>query len=78
MKKQKYPVQEEEELLKLLTGIQQEKVLLKSSDQSKLNRAIDKLERLQKYFERDMERAKKEFGKSLNDVISNADLVLKK
>jgi len=25
-----------------------------------------------------MERAKKEFGKSLNDVISNADLVLKK
>ena len=78
MKKQKYPVQEEEELLKLLTGIQQEKVLLKSSDQSKLNRAIDKLERLQKDFERDMERAKKEFGKSLNDVISNADLVLKK
>ena len=78
MKKQKYPVQEEEELLKLLTGIQQEKVLLKSSDQSKLNRAIDKLERLQKDFERDMERAQKEFGKSLNDVISNADLVLKK
>ena len=59
-------------------GIQREKVLLKSSDQSKLNRAIDKLERLQKDFERDMERAKKEFGKSLNDVISNADLVLKK
>jgi len=25
-----------------------------------------------------MERDKKEFGKSLNDVISNADLVLKK
>ena len=59
-------------------GIQREKVLLKSSDQSKLNRAIDKLERLQKDFERDMERAQKEFGKSLNDVISNADLVLKK
>ena len=59
-------------------GIQREKVLLKSIDQSKLNRAIDKLERLQKDFERDMERAKKEFGKSLNDVISNADLVLKK
>ena len=55
-------------------GIQREKVLLKSSDQSKLNRAIDKLERLKK----DFERAKKEFGKSLNDVISNADLVLKK
>ena len=59
-------------------GIQREKVLLKSSDQSKLNRAIDKLERLQKDFERDMERAQKEFGESLNDVIGNADLVLKK
>jgi len=50
----------------------------KSSDQSKLKRAMDKLERLQKDFERDMERAQKEFGESLNDVIGNADLVLKK
>ena len=50
----------------------------KSSDQSKLNRAIDKLERLQKDFERDMERAQKDFGKSLNDVIGNADVIIKK
>ncbi len=50
----------------------------KSSDQSKLNRAIDKLERLQKDFERDMERAQKDFGKILNDVIGNADVIIKK
>ncbi len=50
----------------------------KSSDQSKLKRAMDKLERLQKDFERDMERAQKEFGESLNDLISNADILLKK
>ena len=50
----------------------------KSSDQSKLKRAMDKIERLQKDFEREMERAQKEFGESINDVISNADLVLKK
>jgi predicted outer membrane protein len=39
---------------------------------------MDKLERLQKDFERDMERAQKEFGESLNDVISNADILLNK
>ena len=50
----------------------------KSSDQSKLKRAIDKLERLQKDFEKDMERAQKDFGKSLNDVIGNADIIIKK
>ena len=50
----------------------------KSSDQSKLNRAIDKLERLQKDFEKDMEKAQKEFGESYNSVISNADILLKK
>lgn len=49
----------------------------KSSDQSKLKRAMDKLERLQKDFERDMERAKKDFGKSLNDVIGNAEVIIK-
>lgn len=47
----------------------------KSSDQSKLKRAMDKL---QKEFEKNMERAQKEFGESLNDVIGNADIVLKK
>ncbi len=50
----------------------------KSSDQSKLKRAMDKLERLQKDFEKDMEGAQKEFGESYNGVISNADILLKK
>ena len=50
----------------------------KSSDQSKLKRAMDKLERLKKDFEKDMEKAQKEFGESYNSVISNADILLKK
>ena len=50
----------------------------KSSDQSKLRRSMDKLERLQKDFERDMERAQKDFSKSLSDVIANADILLKR
>jgi hypothetical protein len=50
----------------------------KSSDQSKLKRAMDKLERLQKDFTKDMERAQKEFGESFNDVIGNADVLIKK
>ena len=49
----------------------------KSGDQSKLKRAMDKIERLQKDFERDMERAQKEFGESINNVISNADITIK-
>ena len=50
----------------------------KSSDQSKLKRAMDKIEKLQKNFERELERAQKEFGESLNNMIGNADIVLKK
>ncbi len=50
----------------------------KSSDQSKLKRSIDKINKLQKEFERDMERAQKEFGESFNNVVSNADLILKR
>ena len=50
----------------------------KSSDQSKLKRAMYKLERLQKDFTKDMERAQKEFGESFNDVIGNADVLIKK
>ena len=50
----------------------------KSSDQSKLKRSMDKLERLQKDFERNMERAQKDFGDALNDLISNADILLRK
>ena len=48
-----------------------------SSDQNKLKRAMDKIEKLQKEFERDMERAQKEFGELLNNVLSNADIILK-
>ena len=50
----------------------------KSSDQNKLRRSMDKLQRLQKEFERNMERAQKDFGEALNDVIGNADILLKK
>ena len=50
----------------------------KSSDQSKLRRAMDNLERLQKDFERKMERAQKEFAEAYQNVISNADLIIKR
>ena len=39
---------------------------------------MDKIEKLQKNFERELEGAQKEFGESLNNVIGNADIVLKK
>ena len=39
---------------------------------------MDKLERLQKDFERNMERAQKDFGDALNDLIGNADILLRK
>ena len=50
----------------------------KSGDQSKLKRAMDKIEKLQKDFEKEMEKAQKEFGESINNVISNADITIKK
>ena len=50
----------------------------KSSDQSKMRRAMDKMERLQKDFTRNMERAQKEFGEAYQDVIGNADMLLKR
>ena len=50
----------------------------KSSDQNKLRRSMDKLERLQKEFERNMERAQNDFGDALDDVIGNADIILRK
>ena len=50
----------------------------KSSDQSKLRRAMDNLERLQKDFERKMERARKEFAEAYQNVIANADILLKR
>ena len=50
----------------------------KSSDQSKFSRSMDKIERLQKDFERDMERAKKDFSEAYQNVIGNADILLKR
>ena len=50
----------------------------KSSDQSKLRRAMDNLERLQKDFERKMERGQKEFFEAYQNVIGNADILLKR
>ena len=50
----------------------------KSSAQSKLRRAMDNLERLQKDFERKMERAQKEFAEAYQNVIANADILLKR
>ena len=50
----------------------------KSSDQSKLRRSMDNMAKLQKQFEKDMEKAQKEFGENLSTVISNADVLLKR
>ena len=50
----------------------------KSSDQSKLRRSMDNLERLQKDFERKMERAQKELAEAYQNVIANADILLKR
>ncbi|NQU35197.1 MAG: hypothetical protein HQ521_18380 [Bacteroidetes bacterium] len=50
----------------------------KSSDQSKFRRAMGKIESLQKDFERDMERAQKEFAEAYQNVIGNADVLLKR
>ena len=50
----------------------------KSSDQSKLRRTMDNLERLQKDFERKMERAQNEFAEAYQNVIANADILLKR
>lgn len=50
----------------------------KYSDQSKLRSAMNNLKRLQKDFEQKMERAQKEFFKSYQNVIGNADILLKR
>ena len=49
----------------------------KSSDQSKFRRSLDKIERLQKEFERNMDRAQKDFSKSFSDLLGNSDILLK-
>lgn len=49
----------------------------KSSDQSKLKRAMSNIAKLQKEFERDMMKAQKEFESCVGNVLSNADITLK-
>tara|TARA_B100001113_G_C20741732_1_gene462645 strand:+ start:32 stop:310 length:279 start_codon:yes stop_codon:yes gene_type:complete len=50
----------------------------KNSDQSKLKNAMKKMEQLQKKFTKDMENAQEDFGDALNNVIGNADIMLKR
>ena len=61
----------------------------KSSDQSKLRRALDDIEKLQDNYVRNLKKLKKEFGKNLEkshqrlqsayqQVVENADIVLKR
>ena len=50
----------------------------KSSNQSKLKQSMNKIEKLKKDYERNMERAQKDFSRALNDVIGNADILLKR
>ena len=61
-----------------LRSIKGHEYKFKSSDQSKLRRAMDNLERLQKDFERKIERAQKEFFEAYQNVIGNADILLKR
>jgi len=61
----------------------------KSSDQSKLRRAMDKMsdltedyqrdmERMQKIFKRDINNAQEDFGEAFQNVLANADVLLKR
>ena len=61
----------------------------KSNDQSKLRKAMDKMEDLtkdyqkdmekaQKQFEKDMKNAQEDFGEAFQNVLSNADILLKR
>jgi hypothetical protein len=61
----------------------------KSTDRYKLKKAMDKLEDLtedyqkdmekaQKQFEKDMKNAQEDFGEAYQNVISNADILLKR
>ena len=43
-----------------------------------IKRVMDMFERLQKDFERDMEKAQKEFGEAVENVIQNADITIKR
>ena len=50
----------------------------KYNDQSKLKSAFKKLESLQKDFDRKMERAQEDFAEAYQNVIANADILLKR
>ena len=50
----------------------------KYTDQSKLKSAFKKLESLQKDFDRKMERAQEDFAEAYQNVIANADILLKR
>ena len=50
----------------------------KGRDQSNLKNAMRKMENLQKNFQRDMERAQKEFYEAYQNVLGNADILLKR
>ena len=50
----------------------------KYRDQSKLKSAFKKLESLQKDFDRKMERAQEDFSEAYQNVIANADILLKR
>ena len=49
-----------------------------SRDQSLLKRTMDKIGRLQRDFEREMTRAQKDFGEAYSDLLSGADVLIKK
>ena len=50
----------------------------KYSDQNKLKNAMNKIEKLQKNFEKDIENAQEDFVKAYQNVIANADILLKR
>ena len=50
----------------------------KSTDRMKFKNAMGKMSKLQKDFEKNMERAQKEFGGAYQSVIANADILLKR
>tara|TARA_B100000579_G_scaffold437834_1_gene469318 strand:+ start:512 stop:793 length:282 start_codon:yes stop_codon:yes gene_type:complete len=49
----------------------------KYGDQNKFKKSMDNIEKLKKNFEKDMEKAQKEFGKAFQNLIVNADKVIK-
>ena len=50
----------------------------KSQYQYKMKSAVSKMESLQKKFEKDMEKAQKDFFEAYQNVISNADIIIKR